>query len=162
MKQDDELAHELIRDRLDQQIEAVDSFNTRAGLMLATCGVMLAAYAGLLGMHGWVSHCRILLSVLEMAALLVAGYFALSSLVPGGENQPWHYNPDPRKLMDLLKSKHPNFADEVMKSMVDAYDHNREVFKKKFDALANARIALYVSGSIFALHLLIFLLYRHG
>jgi hypothetical protein len=156
MKPDDELAYDLIKDRLDQQIEAVDSFNTRAGLVLATCGVIFAAYAQLLTSRSWTSHCGLLLSILEIGALLVSGFFAFAALVPGGEEQPWRYNPDPEGLSELLKSGTTTFSQQVMDSMVKAYKHNKEIFKKKFSSLTNARIALYVSGSIFALHLLIY------
>lgn len=158
MKPDDELAYELIKERLDQQIEAVDSFNTRAGFVLATCGVVFAAYAQLLTSRPWTSHCGILFSVLEIVALLVSGFFAFSAIAPGGEEQPWRYNPDPEGLMQLWENKSQNFSKEVTDSMVRAYKHNREIFNKKFASLTNARLALYVSGSIFALHLLIYFL----
>ncbi len=157
MKPNDELTYELIKDRLDQQIASVDAFIARASLVLATCGIIFTAYVQLLSLHHWLSSGGIVFSVFEIISLLIAGYFAFSALVIGGEKQYWRY-PDPEKLNQLLAKNPSDFSRQVIDSMIKAFEHNDDVFRKKFDSLKNARIALYVSGSIFALHLIIFLI----
>lgn len=155
--EDKKLVYESIRDQLDQQIFSVDSFTTRAGLVLATCGVVFAGYLQLLTSKPWMCSEVSLLSVFEILAVLVSGLFAFLSLAPGGEVDHWRYDPDPEKLYRFLKDPRDlDITDEVTKSMILSYNHNRELMDKKFNYLKFSRRFLYLSGSIFALHLLLF------
>ena len=154
---DKKLVYESIKDQLDQQISSVDSFTTRAGLVLATCGVVFAGYLQLLGSDSWMYSCVALLSVFEIFTVIISGLFAFLSLAPGGEVGHWRYDPNPEKLYGFMKDpKGLDVTDEMTKSMIEAYNHNRKLLDKKFDHLKLSRYFLYASGSIFIIHLLIF------
>ena len=149
---------DIISGRLDAQIESVDAFNTRAGLVLATCGMVFAGYMQLLTSKEWLTDCNIWLFVIEIGLLLISGGLAFASLAPGADKDPWLYNPVPRALHEL----HEKFGEDldigrVIESMLKAYDHNTEVFKEKYDLLRYSRWFLYGSAIIFTYHLFNFL-----
>lgn len=150
--------HETIEARLSEQMSSVDTFTTRAGLVLATCGVVFTGYLQLLAAHSRMVQCGAEFFTLEIVTVLLSGLFAFASLVSGGEQKRWRYDPDPEKLYRLSKNEgNADLADEILKSMVDAYNQNRKLFEEKFTLLKYSRYALYASGSIFLLHLIVFL-----
>ena len=150
------LVYEAIREKLREQIESIDAFNTRAGLILATCGVIFTGYIQLLLSRSWMFGCGSALTFFEIFFLLISMVLAFLALAPGAEEEPWLSNPSPRKLYDLFaKNPDGDIEKEATESMVKAYDHNRDTFKKKFDYLRYPRYALFASGSIFAVHLII-------
>lgn len=145
---------ELISRRLDQQMESVDSFTTRAGLVLATIGVVFAGYTQMFSVPGWITKCTEPLFILEIIILLAAGFCAFTSLVYGGEKEKWRHDPDPKKLYENKDSD--NIEDEVTKSMIVAYEHNRDLCEHKYKWLQYARYALYLSAVVFIIHLILF------
>lgn len=155
--EDKKLVYESIKDQLDQQISSVDSFATRSGLVLATCGVIFAGYLQLFASPLWLEKCDSILFLFEILAIIISGVFAFLSLVHGSEEEYWRYDPDPEKIYRLLHDqKQYDITDEVMRSMIAAFKHNQKLFKKKYRFLKLARYCLYVSGSIFIIHLLFF------
>jgi hypothetical protein len=154
---DNVLLREVIERRLGEQISSVDTFATRAGLVLATCGVAFAGYAQLLTSSIWLQSCGAILFVPEISLVVASGFFAFAALSIGGEVGSWAYDPDPEKLYRLAHERsRVQIEDDIVRSMVDAYNRNRKTFKKKFDLLRYARYALYGSGAVFLLHLVIF------
>lgn len=158
MTEKEKTVFDIISGRLDAQIDAVDAFNTRAGLVLATCGVIFAGYMQLLTSKEWVMSCHAVLFVIEIGLLLVAGGLAFAALAPGGETEPWLYNPEPRALHELYGKHGENLnIQRVMESMLKAYDHNADVFKEKYELLRRSRWFLYGSAIVFMYHLSIFI-----
>ncbi len=148
----------IIERRLAELIESVDSFNTRAGLVLATCGVVFTGYATLMTSDRWLHRCGSELFVLEVGLAMLAGVLAFMSLASGADEERWHNDPDPEKLYRLLEAKDDkDVLDEAAKSMVDAYNQNKRIMEKKFSLLRGAKYALYASGGVFFIHLVIFL-----
>jgi hypothetical protein len=151
------LVQEIIEKRLGEQISSVDTFATRAGLILATNGIVFAAYTQLVSNRLWLINCGSVLFVPEIALVALSGFFAFTALAIGGEKGSWYYDPDPEKLYRLSKDKsNVDLRDEIIRSMVDAYNKNAKTFKEKFELLSYAKYALYGSGLIFLIHLLIF------
>ena len=147
---------EIISKRLDQQMESVDSFTTRAGLVLATSGIVFAGYTQLFSVEGWICECTKPLFVLEILSIFASGFCAFTALTYGGEKEKWRHDPDPEKLYKNKDGGEQFLQDEIMKSMISAYKHNRDLYEKKFSWLTYARYALYLSGTAFIIHLTIF------
>ncbi|MCF7815764.1 MAG: hypothetical protein K9M10_03540 [Candidatus Pacebacteria bacterium] len=145
---------ELISRRLDQQMESVDSFTTKAGLVLATVGVVFAGYTQMFSIVGWITECTEPLLIIEIITLFIAGFCAFTSLIYGGEKGRWHHDPDPKKLYENRENK--NIEDDIAKSMVNAYEHNRDIYVTKYKWLQYARYALYLSALVFIIHLILF------
>lgn len=154
------LMYDVAKDQLNQQIVAVDSFTTRAGLVLATCGVVFAGYLQLLGSQSWLQVFTSWLFIPEIILMLLSAFFAFLSLVPGGEKGHWRYDPEPEKLYKLIEENESNnkvdIQDEMVRSMIVSYKHNKDVFNLKFTYLKYSRYLLCASGAIFIIHLLIF------
>lgn len=149
------LVYEVAKNQLDQQIASIDAFTTRAALVLATCGVVFAGYLQLLSSELWIFNCHQKLFVFEIGAVILAGLFAFLALVFGSEKEPWRYDPNPEKLYQLAERVVDlDIEDEVTKSMIESYNHNRTLFEKKYRYLGFARYALYCSVGIFMVHLL--------
>lgn len=147
---------DVIERRLAEQFASIDTFTTRAGLVLATCGVAFAGYAQLLTSEFWLDNCAAILFVLEIGLVCLAGFFAFSALVPGGEERPWSYDPDPEKLYRLgFEEPHTEVEDQAVRAMIDAYGKNKEIFRDKFTQITRARMALYGSGAVFLIHLVV-------
>ena len=159
MKQEDKtLILNTIEARLNEQMRSVDTFTTRAGLVLATCGVVFAGYLQLLAAHSRMISCGSGFFILEVVLVIAAGYFAFASLVPGGEEGRWRHDPHPEKLYKLAKAEGGvDIEDAVIKSTIESYNVNSRIFDEKFTLLKYSRYALYASGSIFILHLALFL-----
>ncbi len=152
------MVYGIIERRLAELIESVDSFNTRAGLVLATCGVVFTGYATLLTSDRWLRRCGSELFIFEVGLAMLAGVLAFMSLAPGADEEQWRNDPDPEKLYRLLEAKDgKDVLDEAARSMVDAYNQNKRIMEKKFSLLRGAKYALYASGGIFFIHLMIFL-----
>lgn len=150
----------VIERRLGEQIAAVDTFATRAGLVLATCGVAFAGYAQFLTSSIWLQGYGAILFIPEIVLVALSGFYAFAALAIGGEAKPWAYDPDPEKLYRLAHKKNrAEIEDEVVRSMVDAYNRNRGTFQEKFNLLRYSRYALYGSGAVFVVHLVIFFLH---
>jgi len=153
------LVYDVAKDQLDQQITAVDSFTTRAGLVLATCGVIFAGYLQLLGSPSWLQDFTSWIFIPEIILVLLSALFAFLSLVPGGEQGHWRYDPEPEKLYKLIEENESNnkvdVQDEIVRSMVVSHTHNKNVFNLKFTYLKYSRYLLCASGAIFIIHLLI-------
>ncbi len=156
---DKDIIFKLISERLDQQIESADSITNRAGLVLATCGIIFTGYIQLIGVRFWAVSCLGLLFVLETIAIITAGLFAFRALRLGGEQGSWRHDPNPRKLLKLLEKKDDNVdvVDSVLENMAVAYEHNQTVIKDKFELMGSAMKVMLASVIIFIIHLLLFI-----
>lgn len=157
-KPDNRLLIDIIERRLAEQFSSVDTFATRAGLVLATCGVAFAGFAQLLTNSSWNQSCSSILFLPEMIFLVTSGYFAFRAMSVGSTQMRWAYDPDPEKLYRMATEKsREQLEDEAVRSMVEAYNANKVVTDRKYELLRYAQIALYSAGLVFIVHLVIFL-----
>jgi hypothetical protein len=154
------IVYESVKKSLSDQLSDVESFNVRAGIVLATCGVVFSAYLQLFSSileHKITDfHSNELFMAFEILSVLYAGGVSFLSMSPGAENEPWKYSPTPRNLYEKMKACKADehlIQNELIESMVRAYEYNEKVYEKKFEMLRHARMALFFSGLIFSVHI---------
>lgn len=158
MEENHKLLFEIAKDKLNQQLAAVDSFTTRAGLILATCGVIFTGFLQLMTSVSWSSATDSRLFFIEVSLVLIAGFCAFLSLAIGGEKGSWDDAPNPEEVYrQMSNNKQYNLLDEATRSMIEARKTNNALFNEKFRLVQISRYTLTASGAVFIIHLILHL-----
>lgn len=153
-----DLLYESITKKLEQQVSALGSIDTKASIILAVVGVIFAGYLQLLTTAGTVFNNFAVLVTLELCMLLAAGFYIFKAFILNGD-EIWRDDPRPKRLLEVFadNSKKGEYwlKNEIIKNMSDAYELNDALIVKKYDSLINARRLLYVVIPMLAVHLLL-------
>lgn len=146
----EKLAFELIKERLSQQIDSVRSLDLKASIVLAMIGVIFTGYIQRIEPDIeslWVRGVTFLL-------LILAGLFAVLTFVQRRTKtglDDWRNDPEPKKLFDMISDpkykvyKYSEVGEHIMSSMVESYESNKRLYKKRYDYLYRALFFLLIA-----------------
>lgn len=146
----EKLAFELIKERLSQQIDSVRSLDLKASIVLAMIGVIFTGYVQRIVPDvesPW-------LRAATFIPLIVAGCFAVLTFVQRRSRRgldDWRNDPEPKKLFKIIENprykvyKYSEVTEHVMRSMVEAYESNKKLYKKRYDYLYTSLLFLLIA-----------------
>ena len=156
--------HDTISQRLREQLEGLESTDTKANLMLVAVSALIAGYFQLLSSDSFKSyrHYRILI-IAELLCLMVSGLFVFRTFLlrtrPANKRERWRNDPEPQKLIDAVVNNSEKgeywLKGTVTKHMADSYEHNKKLLERKYDNFRFAKVFLFVGVALIFLHILL-------
>jgi len=154
------LAYELVKERLAQQIESVNSLDIKASIVLAIIGVIFTGYLGLIDrLHNdWLRSVTLLI-------LTLAGFFAVKTFVQTKRRRDgwddWRNDPEPEQLLEIITD--PDFdtytegeiTSYILDSMARSYEHNKTLYRQRYNFLYSSLALVLLSVIIIGIQVIL-------
>ena len=156
--------HNTIAEKLHQQLDGLNSTDTKANILLVGIGALLAGYFQLLASDSFSSYRQYkVLVLLELLCFMMSGFFVFRTFLlrskPAHKKERWRNDPEPQKLVDAVVNNSGKgeywLKGAVTKHMVDSYEHNKKLLERKYDNFRLAKMALFVGVLLVFAHILL-------
>lgn len=156
-----DLVYSTIEKKLAQQLDRLSQFDTKASIILALVGILLAGYFQLLSASNINFRDYFYLIPSELILLALAGYWIFKAFLLK-PNEYWRDDPEPTKLLDSFKENHVEgeywFKDQIVKAMAEAYEENNRLSNKKYSYIQTAKKILYAAVILIGAHIILMIL----
>ena len=153
-----DLLYNNISSKLEQQIESLNTLDTKASILLAVIGVMFAGYFQLFTCNEIEFKRYLPFVILEILSFVISGFFVFKAFILS-KNECWRSDPNPKSLLDAFAKNSGKgeywLKDQIMKNMSEAYSSNSSLASKKYRYFLAARAILYFGIIILVLHLVL-------